>query len=308
MPESFRTVKEVTARDATEHQKLEYDLAGYLRQSGKRTVFRQPNIGSRWMTGGRMGIPDVMTIECSFTKPHITIYEVKAERSDFLSDIRSGKWQRYLPICNRLIFATPAGLVKRDEIPPETGLLVKGEKSWSSVKAAPTRGPIEIEESMWLALLFEGYDFALKCRDVEERRRMVQCALDGEPPKHAHSANEKAAAKHASRIFGDEVGEILASLGPREEKLKYQEQAVENATAHLRTILGLNPNATPYAIEQAASGRFAQGLGPEVSEVLRNVSYLLEDVARGAPAHMIGFKANGVAEAAEALAAHPVPE
>ena len=161
---------------------------------------------------------------------------------------------------------------------------------------------------MWLALLFEGYDFALKCRDVEERRRMVQCALDGEPPKYVGSNKEKVAAKHASKIFGEEVGALLASMGPREEQLKVKEQNLERATAHLRGVLGLNPNATAYAIERAASERFAQGLGPEVSEVLRKVSYLLEDVARGASPHEIGFKAGAVAEAAEALVAHSAPQ
>jgi len=301
VPDNFRNPKEVTSRNNSEHQNLEYDLASHLRQSGKRTVFGQPNIGSRWLTGGRMGIPDVLTIECSFVKPHITVYEVKGERSDFQRDISSGKWRRYLEICNRFYFAAPKGLVKREEIPAEAGLIVKGDKSWTSVKSPPHRGDIEIEESMWLALLFEGYDFALKCRDVEERRRMVQCALDGEPTSYSPNDKRGAAVRNASKIFGDEVGEKVVDLALREKQLALNEEALERATAKLKEVLSLEPDANTYAIERAASERLAQGLGPEVSEVLRKVSYLLEDVARGAHSYEIAAKATGIATAAEAM-------
>jgi len=308
MPDNFRKQKEIRARDNTAHQSLEMDLAGHLRQSGKRTVFRQPNVGSRWGTGGMMPIPDVMTIECSFTKPHITIYEVKAERSDFRRDITSGKWERYLAFCNRLYFATPAGLLKREELPEGVGLIVKGDNGWNSVKAPPHRGDLALDESFWLALLFEGYDFALSVRDNEERRRMVQCALEARPPNF--TTNEaRAAFRNASQIFGEEVAKQLAGLTERERKLdegerelaRIGERELARIIEELRSVLELEEGVSMYQIRCAVTDRLAQGLGPEVSDVLRKVAYLLEDVARGALHYELSAKVNGLAAAGEAM-------
>lgn len=49
------------------------------------------------------------------------IYENKVLRSDFNGD---DKWHKYLPYCHEFYFATPYGLIKKDELPPEAGLIV----------------------------------------------------------------------------------------------------------------------------------------------------------------------------------------
>jgi len=60
-------------------------------------------------------------------------FEVKISRSDFLSD---RKWPNYLPYVNYFYFATPPGLIKPEELPPEIGLLEIGaEKPFERVKA-----------------------------------------------------------------------------------------------------------------------------------------------------------------------------
>lgn len=68
-----------------------------------------------------------------------TCWEVKVSRSDFLSDIRSAKYERYLPHCRKLYFATPAGLLSKDEIPEGMGLTVRGDNGWHVVKAPRLR-------------------------------------------------------------------------------------------------------------------------------------------------------------------------
>lgn len=51
-------------------------------------------------------------------------YEVKVSRSDFLHEIKHPeKRKQGLLLSNEFYFATPAGLVKKEEIPPECGLI-----------------------------------------------------------------------------------------------------------------------------------------------------------------------------------------
>lgn len=50
-------------------------------------------------------------------------YEVKVSRSDFLAEIRQPFKRRFaLRISNRFYFASPAGLIRPEEIPTEAGL------------------------------------------------------------------------------------------------------------------------------------------------------------------------------------------
>lgn len=49
-------------------------------------------------------------------------HEVKVSRADFLSDVRSGKWQNYKRFSCRIFFACPAGLIEPHEVPEGAGL------------------------------------------------------------------------------------------------------------------------------------------------------------------------------------------
>ena len=82
---------------------------------------------------------DVVDIKPSYTRFCLSIYEVKENRSDFLSDIRAGKWKGYLPFCHRFYFATKKSVCKKDEIPDGVGLIQIGDKGWYSVKSAKCR-------------------------------------------------------------------------------------------------------------------------------------------------------------------------
>lgn len=50
-------------------------------------------------------------------------YEIKVTRADYLSDIRAGKWEKYLPYCNEMFFVCPHGMIKREEVPKGVGLI-----------------------------------------------------------------------------------------------------------------------------------------------------------------------------------------
>lgn len=78
---------------------------------------------------------DGLAMTRSYTSPCITGYEIKVSRSDFLGD---NKWHLYLQYCNEFYFVVPVGLVAKDEVPenvgliyyyPETGKLLKKRKA-----------------------------------------------------------------------------------------------------------------------------------------------------------------------------------
>lgn len=78
---------------------------------------------------------DGLAMTRSYTAPCITGYEIKVSRSDFLGD---NKWHLYLQYCNEFYFVVPTGLISKDEVPenvgliyyyPETGKLLKKRKA-----------------------------------------------------------------------------------------------------------------------------------------------------------------------------------
>ena len=115
---------------------LQTDLARHLRSVGWLTFteIEVPGTEGDSYASGRV---DVVAV-----KPHhyaqrdLRAYECKSTRSDFLHDVGSDKWRRYLLVFPRVYFAVPSGLVKKAEVPDEAGLIVQGDNGWTTVKAA----------------------------------------------------------------------------------------------------------------------------------------------------------------------------
>ena len=63
---------------------------------------------------------DGLAVTKSYTKPNIIGYEIKVSRNDFKQD---NKWHLYLQYCNEFYFVVPAGLVTKDELPDNVGLI-----------------------------------------------------------------------------------------------------------------------------------------------------------------------------------------
>jgi len=136
-------------------------------------------LGDRWMTWVDQPLgsvwrscprADVLAITKSYSPVVIRVYEVKISRGDFQRDVFGGKYKSYLPFCNYLIFATPAGLIKKDEVPEGCGLISHGEKGWRTVKS-PNKRDIVISQDFMLCLLMKGYqDNFARYRDLENKR------------------------------------------------------------------------------------------------------------------------------------------
>jgi hypothetical protein len=153
------------------HDDLQADLAQTRAQAGD-IVVQKLGLGP-W---GGHAQADIATIRPSWTTPLPTIYEIKVSRSDFLSDVQSGKYKKYLPYVQRLYFAVPKGLVTTKEVPENIGLCWRGPKGWYTRQAPRMIHP---HESTWNTLLFAILlaHYPGPWRQWETRRGRTQHAL-----------------------------------------------------------------------------------------------------------------------------------
>ena len=144
-----------------QHNALASDLARHLSSEG-RMVWLDMQLGPQGSPR-----PDVYRIDKSFVRPCPTAYECKISRSDFLSDVTTGKWRSYLNYAYSVIFAVPEGLVKPSELPDMCGLIVRKDSGWRIAKRA-TVNPHPIAEHALLKLLIDGVE-----REGPGRRRQL---------------------------------------------------------------------------------------------------------------------------------------
>lgn len=136
--------------DRIDHDELARSLADSLRTDGVMCwtdLQMGPSHSAR---------PDVYTLNKSYVSPCPTTYECKISRSDFLSDVTSGKWQAYLKFSSAVYFAVPAGLIDKKEVPTHCGLIVRHlSGTWRRQKRA-VFAPVVIPEEALLKLLIDG--------------------------------------------------------------------------------------------------------------------------------------------------------
>ncbi len=151
------------------HNQLVHDLA-----DAKSTIYRELPLGSvwsgAWSGGDGTKIADVVSVRPSYTQFCVDIYECKVSRSDFLRDVRDEKYKFYLPHCHRFYYAVESGIAKKEDVPMEAGLLVRGEKGWATVKPARVR-EVDIPGATLLSMIFFRGRFVLNDR----RRENIEC-------------------------------------------------------------------------------------------------------------------------------------
>lgn len=110
-------------KPSSAHSELQRGVKRYLeREARKRYIVltevnadqlrRNPNVRRFDIWGLRWADPML-----------IIIGEVKVSRPDFLSDLRSGKWQDGLENCHLFYFIVPYGLITKDDLPEGPGLM-----------------------------------------------------------------------------------------------------------------------------------------------------------------------------------------
>jgi hypothetical protein len=249
---------------------LQEDLADTLR-TGREYLQVWTQVETIGPPAGHAGRMDVWALRTRWGGEHDTrCYEIKVNRADFLTDVRSQKYSKYLPFARRCYFAVPSGLVKRTEIPPGLGLITRNENGWR-VQIQPTahEAPVSVE-----------FALALLRRDIEEKREQRRL-------KDRGVSAENATLSPVAWRLGRDVAEKLA-LAERGgvKPLSYEEQDrryyADELLAAMERLWGsadhddelLRSHVSPRELVEAAAGMMRDAAG------LREVTRYLQTIAR----------------------------
>jgi len=253
------------------HRQL-VDLVCDWRRTPKRLVFGECKLGSDWLHDG-VPVADVLTLDVHYRQPLPTIYEVKASRSDFLADTNDGKWRKYLPYASRLYFAVPVGLVSKDDVPAECGLVTYNadHRTWRVVKGAPVRS-VELADEVWLSILYRQREEAVHVRDLAERIRYVENAglngiakdLGADVRRKLIELDDTLRHAKADREWARQHLEAIAREREEHRRRLASERAqeAEELIAHMRRAADALRSGTPQVIETFLRGHVV-GYQPE---------------------------------------------
>lgn len=193
------------------HDALGRDLVGHLRQNTEILAWEDMQLGP---SGSAR--PDVYVIPKSFANFRPLVYEIKVSVSDFRSDVTSGKWQKYLDYACGVIFAVPAGLIGKDDVPAGCGLIVRHENVWRTVKKPTLTRLDNMPRDAWIKLLIDGTR-----REAERERIHVRQRAAG-----SWSAEQQLRKRHGSQV-ANLVARAMRSAERVEEQIKQNEQHAE---------------------------------------------------------------------------------
>lgn len=183
---------------AWKHNDLQHDLADYLASTGDKVVWEDMQMGA---SGSAR--PDVYVIPKSYSKFRPITYEIKISVSDFRSDITSGKWQKYLEFSSGVLFAVPAGLISKDDIPKGCGLIVRHDSGWRVAKAPTLQVVNSLPHHCWMKLMIDG---------IERQNRQFKI-------KQFH---ENRALEDIKKKYGERIAGLLKDLSAAEGRISYE--------------------------------------------------------------------------------------
>lgn len=202
---------------------------------------------------------DSVAIKKSWTKPKITIYEVKVDRGDFLRDI---KYHCYLPYCHELYLVAPKDLIKKEEIPTEIGLKYYYPESGAikTVKNAIYRN-IEVNANMLMYVIMNKLD--------SDRTPFYSCRKE-----YAEAyINDKADKRNVGYTLGTKLAKQIAEMENEIYSLRHSQEKMEIlkkliAVMKKHSIGGWYEKYLPDALDNYLS----KGYPPEIDDIQRNIN------------------------------------
>ena len=209
---------------------------------------------------------DSVAIKKSWTKPKITIYEVKVDRGDFLRDI---KYHCYLPYCHELYLVAPKDLIKKEEIPTEIGLKYYYPESGAikTVKNAIYRN-IEVNANMLMYVIMNKLD--------SDRTPFYSCRKE-----YAEAyINDKADKRNVGYTLGTKLAKQIAEMENEIYSLRHSQEKMEIlkkliAVMKKHSIGGWYEKYLPDALDNYLS----KGYPPEIDDIQRNINNIQATLA-----------------------------
>ncbi|HIE5943648.1 TPA: hypothetical protein ACXN34_001593 [Burkholderia cepacia] len=248
------------------HDDLARDLAAHLRGASDRLVWTDMQLGP---VGSPR--PDVYTVPCSFARFQPVAYECKISVADFRRDVTAGKWTSYLRFAAGVIFAAPAGLLKKEDIPAGCGLIVRGPDGWRSLKGPTLKNMENLPRDAWIKLIIDGM-----ARLADQNHEQLRAGL----------CNEWTLERKLRARLGDVVADAVRDQLHAERRLKTATERLENlaeeAENERRLILD---RAKEHAERDAtqidsARGELARALGLPASAGAWEIASACKQAAR----------------------------
>lgn len=253
--------KPAAEKSGWSHDGLLDDLAGHLAGNPRRMVWRDMPMGP---AGSQR--PDVWTMFRSFTDFRPMAYEVKVSRADFMADATSAKWQGYLRYSSAVVFAMPAGLIDKRELPKGCGLMIRSDKGWRTVKG-PVLQPVTIPQKVWLKLLLDGVDRLPKTIGPREASvwRLARDERRGLAKDLAALLHDTGQARDTLRWLKGRISEQSAELRQLEAETRKRQydhkreldQLKDRAAGRLANLLGLQSHEGFETLVEHVEGYFA---------------------------------------------------
>ncbi|MCA8113890.1 hypothetical protein [Burkholderia cepacia] len=190
------------------HDDLAKDLAAHLRGASDRLVWTDMQLGPAGSPR-----PDVYTVPCSFARFQPVAYECKISVADFRRDVTAGKWTSYLRFAAGVIFAAPAGLLKKEDVPAGCGLIVRGPDGWRSLKGPTLNNMENLPRDAWIKLIIDGM-----ARLADQNHEQLRAGL----------CNEWTLEKKLRARLGDVVADAVRDQLHAERRLKTATERLEN--------------------------------------------------------------------------------
>ncbi|AOI98121.1 hypothetical protein [Burkholderia sp. LA-2-3-30-S1-D2] len=242
------------------HDDLANDLAAHLRGASDRLVWTDMQLGP---SGSPR--PDVYTVPCSFARFQPVAYECKISVADFRRDVTAGKWTSYLRFAAGVIFAAPAGLLKKEDIPTGCGLIVRGPDGWRSLKGPTLKNIENLPRDAWVKLIIDGMA-RLANSNLEQvrvglhnewtlekklRRRLGDIVADAVRDRLHAERRLTAATARLEGLAQEAEDERRLILDRAKENAQRDAAQIDSARIELARSLGLGESAGAWEISSA---------------------------------------------------------
>lgn len=243
------------------HDGLQSDLARHFVANDKIMVWEDMQLGP---SGSPR--PDVYTLRKSFTNPYPRAYEIKISTSDFRGDVERAKWTSYFDFADSVTFCVPKGLLKREDVPAEAGLMIRGENGWSTVKAARrVTTNRTLDEFVYMKLLMDG---------IKRARQPVV----PEP----RSADPWRVARNERNQLSEEVREAITDIGAarlRAQSLMERAEEQYDLARERREQIDEERNLLHSRLKSILGIRYSAGLDRLIEELDRRVQERLDEIS-----------------------------
>jgi hypothetical protein len=274
------------------HDELATDLANHLRTTSDVMAWENMQLGP---SGSPR--PDVYAVKKSFSRFAPIAYEAKISIADFRRDVTAGKWQTYLQFASAVVFAAPAGLITKADIPNGCGLIIRHESGWKVAKG-PTLGNLgNLPRDAWLKLLMDGIDRETTRARIQSRgegsiwaadtalRKKLGDELGGLVRTAYLSADSLKTANEAAQRERDEIrqgthAEVLREIQWRKDALDREAARINEAQLELARVLGLPPEASTAELAAAMRGAARRIEGDREVQRLRDFFRRVQDMSK----------------------------